>query len=130
MNAITVYLHNGELKHEWDGHYYNEHVLKKEIVESANPSSDMKEMEVYCAMCEESHGERLYTDEDWRIDILYTYLCGKFDTPCPVPKGKISAAAKSAWKQYEGQTLTDEVRMDMVDQIRDACDEHVQVNFE
>lgn len=131
MNNITVYLHNGELKHEWDGHYYNEHVLRKGVATSANPSSNMTELDVYCAMCGERHGKRIHTDENWRVDVLYVYLCGQFSESCSVPRDEIASAAKDAWTEHKGNVFTNEVRMDMKDQIMSVVsDPSVQINFE
>jgi hypothetical protein len=131
MNNITAYLHNGELKHEWDGHFYNQHVLEYDRNESINPNSEMIELEVYCMMCEEQHSKRIHTDEEWRVDALYTYLCGQFADSCPTPRDEIAKAAKEAWREYEGEVFTNEVRMDMKDQILAVVDDNtVQVTFE
>jgi hypothetical protein len=130
VKGITVYLHNGELKHEWDGHFYNEHVLVKERNESVNPNSEMVELEVGCHMCGDAYSKRIHTTEEWRIDLLHTWLVGKFDEPCPYPRQKLSVAAKETWEEHEGEPLTNEVRMKMVEDIRAVCDDNLQVNFE
>lgn len=130
MNTITVFVHSGELKHEWDGHYYNKHIIQLEKNESLNPNSDLIELRLYCMMCEESHGIDIRTESGFTIDVAYAYLVGQFDSECPAPRDKIKRAAKETVDEHSGQPLTNQVRMEMRDDIRAVCDEPVQVTFE
>ena len=130
MVLITVYLHNGELKNEWDGHYYNDHLLVKDQNNSVNPTSSMTEISVCCMMCDTSHSKRIYTDSNPKIDELHAYLVGQFDEPCPAPRKEIAHTAKCAWEDHKGEPFTDSVRLDMKDRIESVADTSIDVVFE
>ena len=131
MKNITVQLYNGDLKYTWDGHYYNGHVLDKVVTTSINPNSgERREVEVTCAMCEESYKKRIATHELWRVDLLYVWMVGQFDQSCPFPHNDVAKAAKKTWKKHKGDVLTNSVRMEMKEDIQSVCNEPLQVSFE
>lgn len=128
--GIKIHLETGRLKHELDGHYYNEHVLAHERTESVTKDSDMIDFEVGCRRCGKSEHARVHTDSEPHIWTIHPWLVGKFDTECDQPQRKIARASRRVINRYQGKPATSSLLSEMKDDIREEIDRpHARIDF-
>lgn len=128
--SITVNLETGNLEKVYDGHYYNNHTLDYERVESVNSSSDMVEMNVSCYRCGQHEQARVHTESEPHIWAIYRYLVGKFDEPCDQPQRRAERAAKRVINKHQGEAVDDTLIIEMKKEVRDRIDRpNAKINF-
>lgn len=129
--SIDINLSTGKLDRVWDGHYYNNHVLEYERVNSTNPSSEMVEINVSCRMCGQYESERIYVESEPHIWTIHALLVSRFFKECDRPQKKIERATDQVMEKYMGRPATSNIKQDIKDDIKDRADlgPNVKIQF-